>query len=532
VEIGAFCGLVIDKSASCGKNSWLSIKLPKVFEQGGWIMFAKAGAECNVETVVLQVIELGRWLTRAAAQGTAEHVVEQHLFEEALAMGHKLLGEFFKSVGPGDAGLTATLENGRTVRRLPGEPERRLVTVFGAFDIPRCVYGSRPGQKIELAPTDQRLQLPDSELSYLLQDWNQTMGVEQPFGTAAQWLKKVLGLKQSVDTLEQGNQQMARAAAAFRDAQGAPDPKAEGELLVASEDNKGVPMVRPPVIAPVGAHRKKGEKANKKQMACIGCVYSVDRQIRTPSEVIALLFRERRSDGDAPKASQKRYWAELTREVAGEVVRAQDEVFQHMRDDVKQRRRPGQVLVHLSDGQPSLEEDREKYLPRDRKTVDILDLMHVNPRLWEAAHLFHPEGSDEATKFVRERMLRVLQGKTRDVIAGLRQTGTERGLRGAKATRLRKLCKFLEKNLHRMRYHTYLRAGYPIATGVIEGACRHVIKDRMERAGMRWKIPGAQAMLELRTISANGDWEPFQNYRIEHENRRLYPHTLPLAPAA
>jgi hypothetical protein len=164
--------------------------------------------------------------------------------------------------------------------------------------------------------------------------------------------------------------------------------------------------------------------------------------------------------------------------------------------------------------------------------VDILDLMHVNPRLWEAAHLFHPEGSDEATQFVRQRMLRVLQGKTRDVIAGLRQTGTERSLRGAKAARLRKLCKFLEKNLHRMRYHTYLRAGYPIATGVIEGACRHVIKDRMERAGMRWKIPGAEAMLELRTISANGDWEPFQSYRIEHENRRLYPHTLPLAPAA
>jgi len=196
-----------------------------------------------------------------------------------------------------------------------------------------------------------------------------------------------------------------------------------------------------------------------------------------------------------------------------------------MRDDVDQRRQPGQTLVHLSDGQPSLEEDRGKYLPRDRKTVDILDLMHVNPRLWEAAHLFHPEGSDEATEFVRTRMLRVLQGKAKAVVADLRQVGAEHGLRGAKATRLRKLCRFLEKNLHRMRYEKYLRAGYPIATGVIEGACRHVIKDRMERAGMRWKVPGAEAMLELRTISANDDWEEFQNYRIDYENRRLYPHT-------
>jgi hypothetical protein len=259
----------------------------------------------------------------------------------------------------------------------------------------------------------------------------------------------------------------------------------------------------------------------------------VDRHIRTPDELVAVLFREERSTrGDAPKACQKRYWAELTREVAGEVVRAQDHVFQHMRGDVEQRRKPDQTLVHLSDGQPSLKEDREKYLPRDRKTVDILDLMHVNPRLWEAAHLFHPEGSDEATQFVRKRMLHVLQGKTKAVIADLRQVGAEHGLRGARAARLRKLCKFLEKNLRRMRYDKYLRAGYPIATGVIEGACRHVIKDRMERAGMRWKVPGAEAMLELRTIAANGDWDKFQNYRIDYENKRLYPHAEIFAGAA
>lgn len=496
-------------------------------------MFAKVGPECNVESALMHVIELGKWLTQAAAAGTAEHVVERHLFTEMLAMGAKLLGEFFKSAGPGDLGETVTLENGYVVNRLPGQQDRRLVTVFGAFSIPRFVYGSRRGQKIELAPTDQRLQLPDSEMSYLLQDWNQMMSVQDPFGTVAKSLQTILGLKQSVDTLEHGNQQMAEVAGAFRAAQPAPDPPAEGELLVASEDNKGVPMVRPPENIPVGAHRKKGDKANKKQMACIGCVYTVDRHMRTPSELIAILFREDHSKhDDSPEAIQKRYWAELTREVAGEVVRAQDQVFQHMRDEVAQRRKPGQVLVHLSDGQTSLEDDRKKYLPRDRKTVDILDLMHVNPRLWEAAHLFHPEGSDEATEFVRERMLRVLQGKANAVIAELRQTGVDHGLRGAKAARLRKLCKFLEKNLHRMHYDKYLREGYPIATGVIEGACRHVIKDRMERAGMRWKVPGAEAMLELRAIHANGDWEEFQEFRIDDENRRLYPHSEIFAQAA
>lgn len=486
-------------------------------------MVPKAHPECNVESVLAKVVELGQWLTTAAASGTAEHEVERHLFTRMLAMGATLLGEFFESVGPGDLGQAVTLENGDVVKRLPGQSRRRLVTVFGAFPISRFVYGSRPGQKVELVPTDQRLRLPDGEVSYLLQDWNQMMSVEQPFGTVARSLQTILGLKQSVDTLEHGNQQMAETAGAFRAAQPRPDPKAEGELLVVSEDNKGVPMVRPVEAAPVGAHLKKGQKANKKQMACIGVAYTVERQVRTPEELVAALFRDpdKRRD-DPPEACQKRYWAELTREVAGETVRAQDQVFKHLRDEVKQRRNEGQVLVHLSDGQTSLEEDRGKYLPRDRKTVDILDLLHVNPRLWEAAHLFHAEGGDDAAASVRRQMLLVLKGKAKQVVADLRLTGAK--LRGAKATRLRKLCKFLEKNLHRMRYGRYLRAGYPIATGVIEGACRHVVKDRMERAGMRWKIPGAEAMLELRTIETNGDWDAFQKYRIESENKRLYLH--------
>jgi hypothetical protein len=230
--------------------------------------------------------------------------------------------------------------------------------------------------------------------------------------------------------------------------------------------------------------------------------------------------------------------------VAGAVVRAQDQVFQHLRDEVAQRRTEGQVLVHLSDGQASLEQDRKQCLPRDRRTVDIPDLtlsgvegLHVNPRLWPfdfaqgvAAHLFHAEGSDGATAFVRARMLLVLQGKAKRVVADLRQAGAT--MRGAKAARLRKACAFLQNNLHRMHYGRYPRAGYPIATGVIEGACRHVIRDRMERAGMRWKVPGAEAMLELRTIETNGDWAAFQRYRIGAENERLYPHAEFFAAAA
>ena len=110
------------------------------------------------------------------------------------------------------------------------------------------------------------------------------------------------------------------------------------------------------------------------------------------------------------------------------------------------------------------------------------------------------------------------------MIGGLRQMASKRGWRGAKSQKLETLCKYLRKNLSRMRYDQYLAAGYPIASGVIEGACRYVVKDRMERAGMRWTIPGAQAMLDLRTTYVNGQWEGFHHYRIAREKQRLYPY--------
>ena len=157
----------------------------------------------------------------------------------------------------------------------------------------------------------------------------------------------------------------------------------------------------------------------------------------------------------------------------------------------------------------------------------------------DAAHLFHKEASPAAIAFVRRRLLRGLQGQAKSVIADLRSQGTQRGLTCSAKVKLRTLTGFLESNLHRLQYDEYL------ATGVIEGACRHLAKhrmkhcDRLERSGRRWKIPGTQALLTLRAIRANGDWETFQDFRIPHETQRLHPNAVqlqslhwPLTPTA
>jgi hypothetical protein len=485
--------------------------------------------EWQVSEARAQLGSLEQFIVEAAVEGVPAHEVERNLFDGVLRIGFALFGSFLRLVGAGDLGETVTLDDGRTVPRLETPHVRRLLTVFGSFDISRWVYAQRDGQKIELAPTDQRLQLPQSDLSYLLQEWDQMLGIEHAFGKVRDTMAAILKLPQSVDTLEHTNQQMSEAAPAFQDSQPPVDPSEEAEFLVVTEDNKGVPMVRPTQGQPVGARRKKGEKANKKQMACLGCVYSVDPHVRTPEELVATLFRDAdRPQSKPPQAKQKRYWAELTRLIDGFEINAQYEVFEHLHNEIKQRRRADQVLVHLCDGQRSFETERQAYLPMDAKTVDILDLMHAIPRLWVAAHVFHPEGSDEASAFVRERLLRVLRGEVASVVHGLRYLGTVREISAAKKQRLHKACDFLKNNEHRMRYDVYLKAGYPIATGVIEGACRHVIKDRMERTGMRWKVPGALAMLYLRAIGTSGDWEAFQKFRVNYENQCIYPNKQPL----
>ena len=482
--------------------------------------------EWQLPEVHAQLDALVGWVGRSAQDGTSAHEVERKLFAELLLLGQTLFQAFLKLVGPGDFGASVPLDDGRPVYRSEELHGRRLLTVFGEFLVSRWVYTQYAKSKVEFAPTDQRLQLPDSEVSHLLQEWDQLLGVEHAFGKVREVIQTILRLSQSVDTLEHTNQQMAAAAPVFREEQGPVDMSKEGELLIVTEDNKGIPMVRPVEEKPAGAHRTKGEKANKKQMACIGCVYSVDPHVRTPEQLVATLFRDLdRPKLQPPQAQNKRYWAELSRDLFGEAVRGQDLVFQHLQAEIATRRQSGQWLIHLCDGQASLETDRQTYLPEDAHTLDILDLMHVLPRVWEAAHVFHAEASGAASAFVRDHLTRILHGQIGNVLGVWRRRATCQGITGAKKKSLRAICAFLEKNKHRMRYDDYLRLGCPVATGVIEGACRHVIKDRMERAGMRWKVPGAQAMLNLRTIHSNGDWTAFQDFRIALENEWLYPNT-------
>ena len=268
--------------------------------------------------------------------------------------------------------------------------------------------------------------------------------------------------------------------------------------------------------------RGKGEKANKKQMAYVGAVYSIDRFRRTADDVLdEILRQERRKDRPAPQ--HKRVWAEMTRVQEGEPCTGRERLFIEMAIACHQRDpHRHKTLVCLLDGEAGLWSMRGEWLQR---SVGILDIFHVLERLWLVAHCLHPEKSREAEASVSHHLRMLLEGKVGYVIGNFKRLINEQQLRGSPRQTVQAVITYYENNRQHMRYDQYLAAGYPIGSGVAEGACRHLVKDRLEQTGMRWTVDGAQAMLHTRATYLNGKWDDFLEYRIQTEQAALYGHT-------
>jgi hypothetical protein len=266
---------------------------------------------------------------------------------------------------------------------------------------------------------------------------------------------------------------------------------------------------------------KKGEKNGQKRMACVGGVYSVAPFRRTADDVLNEILRKEKQE-QRPKPRNKRLRAVLTRKVADKDVNAKDVVFDWLAKEVRQRdSRERRTVVAIMDGETKLRDLQELKIDR---AIGILDIWHVTEYLWKLAHCFHPEGSAKAEWFVETYLRKLLEGKARRAIGGIRQMVTKGGLSKHRQEKAEQYLNYFADRCEYMKYDEYLAAGYPIGSGVVEGACRHLVKDRMEQTGMRWRIAGAQALLSLRAIYVNDDWDTFHAARIQAEQRKLYPY--------
>jgi hypothetical protein len=478
-----------------------------------------------------QFEQMCEFVRHAGEQEKRVDEVERGLFPMAMEMCLNMLRAFIKAHGDGDQGRFIQSED-HSLQRLEEPHDKRYLSIFGEIIITRYVYGTREGQAIEWKPLDAALGLPAGENSYVLEDWLQRLCIKEAFGESVKDLQAWLGTTVSVRTAERINRNMAEFSEGYRLRQGAPNREEDEDILVVTADGKGVPMRRPleqrlreefeATASPsvdASANQSSKRQKSKKQMAYVGSLYSIAPFVRTAEDVIDEVRRRKRSP-DRPRPVQKHLWARMTAIREGEVWPATPLLFGEMAVACYQRD-PDQekTLVCLLDGERQLWKMQEKWFER---AVGILDLFHAMKRLWDVADCACGDNGPKASEFVTHHLRMLLQGKVSYVLRNFRRLIPAEGLRGEKKKTVESAITYYENNRQHMRYDEYLAAGYPIASGVIEGACHHFVKDRMEGAGMRWELEGAQSMLSLRAIYLNGQWDEFVDYRIRREQAVLY----------
>ena len=302
------------------------------------------------------------------------------------------------------------------------------------------------------------------------------------------------------------------------------EEKSSSNLLVLTTDSKGIVMkredLRPETRKAAEADLQKkrkarlspGEKKNRKRMATAASVYSVPACIRSAEQVMNLSVEE--SKPERPKIENKRVWASVERGESSVVAEAFEEALS--RDPEQQR-----DWVVVVDGEVNqLNYIEQQLLTLDLTATVVLDFIHVLEYIWKAAYCFHPVGSEEAEQWVAENALKLLQGKSREVGAGMRRLATRKDLSQDQRKPVDKCADYLKNNRPYLNYDQYLSAGYPIASGVIEGACRHLINDRMSITGARWGLETAESILKLRSLRSSGDLNDYWRFHKQKEQER------------
>lgn len=434
------------------------------------------------------------------------HVVERRLFAEVLELGALLLRVFLERKG---TGRSRRIQAGETTIPYHSQKTRRYLSVFGTLEIERAYFWSESSTE-GVFPLDRELNLPARRVSYVLQELATLFATREAYEKVTDALERVFGLKLWKQTTETLVRECGADVQRFYENTKPASQADEGEVLVVAVDGKGVP-IRKPDRAKKTIRRSSGVKKNKKKIAVVSAVYTIDRRTRTPEEVVASLFDDspgdRRVDPIRPK--NKRLRAKL-----GPAKEGFAEILRHAGE-----RSPGDpaARVLLLDGEKRMVE--KAALPAFGAYTKVIDFLHAAQYVWDAGVAIYGEGKPKTRKWVRQQMLRVLRGEGESFADDVEEALAKRKW---KSKVLLRVIRYFRAYPEWMRYDEYLAAGIPIATGVVEGACCTLVKDRTDRSSMRWTVEGAQAVLELRAVDQNGDWVQFWTWFRRAERRRLY----------
>lgn len=464
-------------------------------------------------------------LRSAQAQRMTHSELEQFLDLEGRQLLRRMFQAHLDERGPGAVSEPVVDAQGQehTHQRLHS---RSLKTIFGKVTLDRQGYGGRGLESLH--PLDAELNLPPENYSHTLQRQTAEASAKESFDEVVTSIRNQTGVSVPKRQVEEAVRRAAQDFESFykqQRAASARQVKATSGILSLTFDGKGVPVRKADLREETRRraeeqkprckhHRGKNEKANAKRMGTVAAVYTIAPFVRRPEQIACELEPVHEIPPTRPRPEDKRVWASLKHPPEEIVRQAFDEA---LRRDPKHHKQ----WVALVDGNETqlglLLCAAETY---GVELVIILDLIHVLEYLWKAARALH--GADEAAAetWVRERMLEILRGRSSAVAAGMTRSATLRGMSSKEREPIDRCAHYLLKYREFLRYDQYLAKGYPIATGVIEGACRYLVKDRMEITGARWSLEGAEAVLRLRSLRASGDFDQYWAFHLQQEYKR------------
>lgn len=449
----------------------------------------------------------------------------QHSEVEALVEkeGRKVLLDVYQGYldvqAQGESGDAFTGADG-VERGHQRETSRVLTTVLGDCTVHRLHMTARDASG-GLHPLDVDLNLPPEQQSHHVQRRVGWLAANEPFNAVVESLTETCGAEVAKRQVEFLTRRAAEDFEAYYEGSD-PAPLTAGQLMVLTFDGKGIVM-RPDGLRegtrraaekakPHLEHRTSpGEKKDRKRMAEVAAVYGLDPVPRTVDDILEELDGKHKP---RPRPVDKRVWASVVND-PDYVIR--DAIYEALgRDEDVEH-----TWVILVDGQDEqLRAIKRQVVASGIKPIYVLDLIHVIEYLWKAAWCLFEKADPDADTWVTERLRRLLEGDCSGVAAGIRRSATRRRLEPDQRKNMDKCADYLLKYKKMLKYDEFLAAGFPIATGVIEGACRHLIQDRMDITGARWSLDGAEAVLRLRSLRSSGDFDAYWQFHLAQERKR------------
>jgi hypothetical protein len=425
--------------------------------------------------------------------------IEGYLLHDGRDLLRHMLEAHLADRGDGDIGMSVMGADGIT-RKRNRLRTIRIKTMFGKVNITRRAYSHE--HVVSLFPLDALLNLSRLHISYTLQQYLILELLKNSFheslDSIVRWTGVRITEKQAKDIIDDGALEFTEfykniCKKERKNARKCP-------LLILTSDGKGVVMRKSDLRC---ATRKKArqnsavnlptkrtsERKHCKRMATVASVYETERYIRTPVDIVQAFFpafREDRPRVRRPKPQAKRIWASLRNppeDVIGEIF------SEALRRDPDRKK---EWVVCVDGDLPQIAHFKNLSLKFDAPITIVCDIVHVLEYLWKAGKVLQSE--EKIEEWVVKKLSQILAGNSKQVAAGMRRSATLLRLTKPVRKPVDNCVRYLTNHAPCLCYDDYLQTGYPVATGIIEGTCRYLVKDRMEITGARWSLEGAEAL--------------------------------------